>query len=76
MLLAQNMTVWGQRAGPASIGVEIVSRSCREDVPCHCEEWRGVRAVVRGQWVVWCLVGQSEVASNDPASKDECLARI
>lgn len=30
--------------------------------------------MVRGQWVVWCCVGQSEVASNDPAAQDERLA--
>ena len=27
--------------------------SCREDVPCHFEEWRGCAGVVRGQWVRW-----------------------
>jgi hypothetical protein len=29
--------------------------------------------VVRGQWVVWCCVGQSEVASNDPAAEGAML---
>lgn len=67
--VSTGVTGRGQRAGQAPIGVESASRSCRGDVPCHCEEWRGVCAVSRGQWVDWCCVGQSEVASNDPAAE-------
>lgn len=69
VLSVPTMTVWGRRRCRAPIRFETVSRSCGEDVPCHCEGWKGVCAGSRGQWVVWCCVGQSEVASNDPAAE-------
>jgi hypothetical protein len=68
-LSVQIMTGGASGAVELPIRDEIGSRSCREDVPCHCEEWRGVCAVSRGQWVDWCCVGQSEVVSNDPAAE-------
>jgi hypothetical protein len=44
-------------------------RSCRADVPCHCEEWRCIGGGVRVQWVVWCVCRSSRMSNDAGGSR-------